>query len=77
MPLSELEEKYQVGGVVNLTGFTSSTLLREVALEFSFDSDTVLEEDVRKMPVLVEIEYTGDKEFIQLNTEELSAYPTE
>ena len=77
LPQSELEEKYQVGKTINLTGFTSSTLSKETALSFAFDGKTILKEDTNRLPLLVEIEYTGDKEFIQLNSEELSAYPSE
>lgn len=50
-----LDEKYKIGNVINLQGFTSSTISRETAKTFAFDDETILEDDPNRMALLIEI----------------------
>lgn len=70
VPASELSEKYRVGGVVHLLGFTSTTLSRNTAVKFAVKSFGGGEEggggscggEAQEMEsLLFEIEFTGNK----------------
>ena len=72
IPEVELKEKYFVGNSFNLQGFTSTTLKRNVAINFAIG-----DEDAEKCPLLIEIKIKGGLQLFSLNSAELSAYPKE
>ena len=72
IPIVELKEKYFVGNSFNLQGFTSTTLKRNVAINFAIG-----DEDTEKCPLLIEIKIKGGLQLFNLNSAELSAYPKE
>ena len=71
----ELENKYKIGNKIQLTGFTSSTLRRNLAQKFAFQKHKDDSKDLLLKPVLIEIDISGSKQFIGLNSSQLSAYP--
>lgn len=73
----ELEEKYKIGNVFNLQGYTSSTLNREIAKSFAFDDDNIRNQVKDKTPLLIEIQFRGHQQFFSLNSSDYSAYPNE
>lgn len=60
-----------------MKGFTSTTLDKDVALEFAIGelSDDV--ENFDKHPLLIEINITGNQQFFYLNNDEYSAFSYE
>ena len=72
IPEVELKEKYIVGNSFNLQGFTSTTLKRNVAINFAIG-----DKDTEKCPLLIEIKIKGGLQLFNLNSAELSAYPKE
>ena len=63
--------------MINLQGFTSTTLLRDTAVEFAIDEDKIEVDDPEQQPLIVEIVLTGKLQFFYLNNKELSAFPGE
>ena len=55
----EIEDSFPSDEPINLTGFTSTTLDRNKACGFAFNTKTILVDDPDKMPVLLEINFTG------------------
>lgn len=72
----ELDEKYKLNGIINLSGFTSSTLDRDIACSFAF-GNLKIKDECHPCSVLFEIEFTGHNQFISLYNEELSSFPNE
>ena len=56
----ELIEKYKLEDRITLQGFTSSTLSREVAIQFAFEASHEQMRDSNLNHVLLEIEFKGD-----------------
>lgn len=57
----ELASKYKVGNTITLQGFTSTTIVRNVALRFATGGTSNQVEDSEKVPLLMEIRIKGDK----------------
>ena len=73
----ELNEKFKEGNKIHLQGFTSTTLERDNALDFTVDYENLEIDDPEKQPLLVEIVVSGKQQCFYLNNYELSAYPGE
>ena len=74
---SELNEKYKIGGVITLQGFTSSTFSKESALSFAFDDKSIVSDETVMKALLIEFEFHGKQQFFYLNSEIYSAFPEE
>lgn len=61
--------------MINLQGFTSSTVNRQRGIEFAVQ-DLTSDEDAA-IPVLFEIEFSGRNQFFSLNSSEYSAFDKE
>ena len=77
LPFDEFESNFKVNHFVNLTGYTSTTLKRDVALAFAVKNSDSLDNDTNKKSILLQIEFTGDNQFFYLNSKKYSAYPGE
>ena len=64
-------EAYQVGGLVNLTGYTSTSKLLQTAINFALQ-----ECEYPQVPVILEIHFKKNTGFFEM-TSEYSAYPEE
>lgn len=74
----ELNKKYKIGNKISLQGFTSSTLNRNIAVAFSGMNKSRNDvEGKGKVPVLIELEITGNHQFIVLNSKDLTSFPEE
>ena len=69
----DLEQNYQEGQFVNLKGFTSTSLNRDVAKGFALDGSDHYE----KCALLMEIIVQGDEQLFFLNSPDVSSYPGE
>lgn len=73
----EIEDHFPSDRPCHLLGFTSSTLDKNKACGFAFDAKTLNVDDPEKMPVLVEIQFTGRQQYFYMDSREVSAYPSE
>ena len=73
----EYEEKFVQNQYLNLTGYTSTTLNRNIAKKFAIGISEQQKMDFEKKSVLLEIEFQGDNQFFYLNSKKYSAYPME
>lgn len=69
-------EKFNEGKIVNLNGFTSTTLCKNTAIEFAFFGLSEID-NVAKTPTLFEITLSGRNQYFYLGNEDYSAYPEE
>ena len=78
LPILELDEKFAIRAKISLQGFTSSTLSRDLGLEFALkDLQPNGFSTEGQVPVLFQILFKGGKQFFQLNSTEYSAFPEE
>ena len=74
---SELEKMFVPGEMVNLLGFTSTSLSRDRALRFSLRKELMAQNSKSQVPVLLEINFKGSTQFFSLNSSDYSSYPME
>ena len=75
IPKKEIEDRFVKGEMINLKGFTSTSLSKRQALGFATDFDNPEIEDENKWPLLLKIQLTGIRQFFALNSEKYTAYP--
>lgn len=60
IPKAEIAQKFIEDTIINLPGFSSSSCSRNCGLEFAF-KDLSAEDDPERWPILLEINFTGNK----------------
>ena len=68
MKQQEFEKRFQFNNIVTLTGYTSTTLVRDIALGFALGDLEEKNGDSSLKSVLLEIEFHGDGQFFFLNS---------
>ena len=75
IPLQEIEQQMSPGSELSLQGFTSTSLDKDVAMQYAIQSKS-LSTDLTDYPVLYEIFFTKNQGFIKMEQID-SDYPDE
>ena len=59
MPNSEFHDKFMVGNIIHLRGYTSSSLNQDVALKFCVDEETAVLDNTDLRSIVMVIKFKG------------------